>query len=702
MKYKPTYLNNGIRFSPPSLTTTPSSSPSLSSSYFTIKTWKIINFIILWIFVTLLAFTLALTTSLRAIHPDGSNNRPFQDVRRLLKSKPKLIPSSPVIIQPDSNNNNNNQPPNNPNTIPLPAPPTFLLDNNNLQQPLPHQKKSFIIDSTGATLPSTQPLPLDESLLIFMERIRTWLRPFTGRYIKHNPITPLTLNREAVCGPKWSSVRIDSYIKGCPSTSTTDNDNDDSSAGCGNFDTLEEAKSACEVLTPKKCGGVTMFEPNKYEIRASGGELLPSEEHESSWLFFKDPCLVEHKERNSEALLVWEAFHNAVDAALEDSLLHLQRKLGPTKEDDTIFISIAAYRDTTCRATLRRAFERASNPNKISVGIVQQNCMSQTNCYTGTGWAETRKWVKRPGPDPDCAESFCASELGKPHCDAGRVRILRLDEVDSLGPFFTRFVNSKLWRGENFYLQIDAHTDFRQSWDLSMIAQMRATSSYPKSVISNYPPGGTPMSTHPWPAPKHLTKPDSNYPPSALCSCTFETAGQGRYTVRLAEQGRSFNTAMDVPRKSCFVAAGFFIAHGSIVDNVGFDPFLPFLFMGEELALSVRFWTHGYDIYAPSQDVLNHEYVRKESPKFWESVGQVYSYGNMHNELTDLIVQRVQFLSKFPEADTPDKINPKTLLTRMEQFGCGNTRTSDEFAQFMGLDFAKREQIAPKWCSLGG
>jgi hypothetical protein len=224
----------------------------------------------------------------------------------------------------------------------------------------------------------------------------------------------------------------------------------------------------------------------------------------------------------------------------------------------------------------------------------------------------------------------------------------------------------------------------------------------PKSVISNYPPGGTPMSTHPWPAPKHLTKPDSNYPPSALCSCTFETAGQGRYTVRLAEQGRSFNTAMDVPRKSCFVAAGFFIAHGSIVDNVGFDPFLPFLFMGEELALSVRFWTHGYDIYAPSQDVLNHEYVRKESPKFWESVGQVYSYGNMHNELTDLIVQRVQFLSKFPEADTPDKINPKTLLTRMEQFGCGNTRTSDEFAQFMGLDFAKREQIAPKWCSLGG
>jgi [Skp1-protein]-hydroxyproline N-acetylglucosaminyltransferase len=78
-------------------------------------------------------------------------------------------------------------------------------------------------------------------------------------------------------------------------------------------------------------------------------------------------------------------------------------------------------------------------------------------------------------------------------------------------------------------------------------------------------------------------------------------------TVRLAQSGRTFTTALDVPRKSCFVAAGFFVAHGSIVDNVGFDPFLPYLFMGEELALSARFYTSGYDLYAPSADVLQHE-----------------------------------------------------------------------------------------------
>jgi hypothetical protein len=220
------------------------------------------------------------------------------------------------------------------------------------------------------------------------------------------------------------------------------------------------------------------------------------------------------------------------------------------------------------------------------------------------------------------------------------VRILRLDEIDSLGPFFTRFLNSKLWRGENYYLQIDAHTDFRSGWDSSLAAQMKATATYPFSVISNYPPGGTPTSQNAWPALRHPTTPDDAYAPSALCACSFETAGAGRITVRLGQSSRRIVGDLGTPRKSCFVAAGFFIAHGSIVDNVGFDPFLPYLFMGEELALSARFYTAGYDVYAPSVDVLQHEYVRKESPKFWETVGHVYSNGGLHNDLTDLVVQR--------------------------------------------------------------
>ena len=259
-----------------------------------------------------------------------------------------------------------------------------------------------------------------------------------------------------------------------------------------------------------------------------------------------------------------------------------------------------------------------------------------------TSFTMAERWV--PGdPDIDCAEDFCAGE-GKKYCDNGQVRILRLEEIQAYGPFFSRYLNSKLWRGETFYMQIDAHTEFREHWDASLIEQMRATPTYPFSIISNYPPSGSPKNKRLWSAPNGVPY----TPPSALCGCSFEGAGGRHKTVRLMEIGRRFSND-ETPRHNAFVAAGFFIAHGSIVDNVPFDPFMPFLFMGEEIALSVRFWTNGYDIYAPAVNVLRHEYVRKEHPKFWESVTMVFSNGGIHNALTDLIIPRVQYLLNFAD-----------------------------------------------------
>ena len=56
-----------------------------------------------------------------------------------------------------------------------------------------------------------------------------------------------------------------------------------------------------------------------------------------------------------------------------------------------------------------------------------------------------------------------------------------------------------------------------------------------------------------------------------------------------------------------YVAAGFFVAPSSFLAEMPFDPFLPWVFMGEEIMLSTRFFTHGYDIFAPSENILAHE-----------------------------------------------------------------------------------------------
>merc|ERR1712072_500945 len=154
------------------------------------------------------------------------------------------------------------------------------------------------------------------------------------------------------------------------------------------------------------------------------------------------------------------------------------------REDESIFISIASYRDDTCPASLRSMFKKAKRPEKLTVAVVQQNC--EAECETGTGWANTRRLVPAD-PDPSCVDDFCASDFGEPHCTAGRVRVLKLQEYEAWGPFFARFLASKVWNGQNYILQIDAHTQFRQDWDVALIRMMRETPSYPNSVLTTYP-----------------------------------------------------------------------------------------------------------------------------------------------------------------------------------------------------------------------
>ena len=53
----------------------------------------------------------------------------------------------------------------------------------------------------------------------------------------------------------------------------------------------------------------------------------------------------------------------------------------PVRDDGSIFVSIAAYRDHMLANTLTELFTHASKPESIIAGVVQQNCV--TKCKTG-------------------------------------------------------------------------------------------------------------------------------------------------------------------------------------------------------------------------------------------------------------------------------------------------------------------------------
>ena len=117
----------------------------------------------------------------------------------------------------------------------------------------------------------------------------------------------------------------------------------------------------------------------------------------------------------------------------------------PVREDDSIFMSLGAYRDHLLGETLRQAYGNAHDPDLLYVGAVVQNCFGiETTCRTGVEVKGTdangdpiTKVSDRP-PDANGIEEFCTDPNFARHCDDGRIRVLYVNETESNGPTTAR------------------------------------------------------------------------------------------------------------------------------------------------------------------------------------------------------------------------------------------------------------------------
>jgi hypothetical protein len=73
-----------------------------------------------------------------------------------------------------------------------------------------------------------------------------------------------------------------------------------------------------------------------------------------------------------------------------------------------------------------------------------------------------------------------------------------------------------------------------------------------------------------------------------MCDSLFATNEIEWQIIRLEAAMRFDKTYSEIPRYAPFVAAGFFFAPASILYEVPFDPLLPWVFMGEEISISLR------------------------------------------------------------------------------------------------------------------
>ena len=127
--------------------------------------------------------------------------------------------------------------------------------------------------------------------------------------------------------------------------------------------------------------------------------------------------------------------------------------------------------------------------------------------------------------------------------------------------------------------------------------------------------------------------------------------------------------------------------------------------MGEEIALSSRAWTSGWDIYAPRENLIAHQYRpgKMGLPKFWGSVGRLFGRPGpgFNTRLQKVLIRRVKSLVGYPEV-APDIVREDgfgIVLRDMEHYGMGNKRTLEAYHELTNINIKEHSCGRMAWCN---
>lgn len=243
----------------------------------------------------------------------------------------------------------------------------------------------------------------------------------------------------------------------------------------------------------------------------------------------------------------------------------------------TIFISLASYREPELRSTIDSALKQAEYPERIHFGVYSQ---------------------VEDGEHPDLSDIPNLVEVVVPASTAK-------------GPSFARSEVMKMFAGQDYFLQIDAHSVFIPKWDTRLVnlhSKVRSETGNQKVILSH------------WATPYML---DENnipvlgkheriewYPRSAHYCKLGESSGYWigyRYPFTAKAEYQETHTAL----------GGLIFATGNLVEEVPYDFGLSW--SGEELGYSVRAYCAGWNIYSPRGIYLFHNYERHGNPRPWDS-----------------------------------------------------------------------------------
>jgi hypothetical protein len=236
-----------------------------------------------------------------------------------------------------------------------------------------------------------------------------------------------------------------------------------------------------------------------------------------------------------------------------------------------IYVQIPAYRDSELAPTLLDLYSKAARPDLLRVAVL---------------------WQRAKG------ETLPAAVRRLPN--------LELNEVPytaSHGCNWARSILQKGWRDEPFTLLIDSHHRFVRAWDRKLISLHSGlvAKGVKRPLITAYLPNYNPI-THP--AGKH-NRPFKIYPWKWENGLLIHLTS---FPV-LRPQGRKRSIPAD------FISMHFVFVRGRFNRDVPCDPQI--YFTGDEVAMSLRAYTSGYDLFHPNSVVAWHSYNRQTRITHW-------------------------------------------------------------------------------------
>jgi len=309
----------------------------------------------------------------------------------------------------------------------------------------------------------------------------------------------------------------------------------------------------------------------------------------------------------------------------------------------SIFISIASYQDPLLVSTIYSAYQNANDKDALVFGVCDQS---------------------------DNPDNILDIEFAK------QIHYDHVDPLFAKGPCWARHRAQSFFQDEDYFLQIDSHTQFSPGWDekfiteLNKIESMGASDDYfAKPIITSYPRSFEVLDFE-----KGLFRLNTGDKHTQVITYRKDS---------LFLRG-SFSRQIGIPTKcldnthAYLMAAGCIFVRGSFVKEIPYDG--NYYFYGEELSMALRAFTHGYSFFHIPDVPLFHLYTDLSNiPR------------KLHWDPEDDKDRAIKWNEL--EKKSLDRLDDLFAGKIEDSMGLGTKRTLADYASLSGIDLEQKKVL---------